>query len=186
MEDKQIIDLYMQRDESAITETASSYGGYLLSIAFNILYSKEDSDECVNDTYMKAWNVIPPNSPKSLRCFLGRITRNLALNIVEMKSAFKRGSGQAYAALEELEECIPSGESVEEKYDEKALIAILNSFLKSLPQKTRVVFVKKYWYMDSVKGIAASTGLTESNVKAILMRTREKLKETLEREGVTL
>lgn len=186
MEEKQIIDLYMQRDESAITETASSYGGYLLSIAFNILYSKEDSDECVNDTYMKAWNVIPPNNPESLRCFLGRITRNLSLNMLEAKNALKRGKGQVYAVLEELEECIPSGDSVEETADENALIGILNRFLSELPQKTRTVFVKKYWYMDSVKEIAASTGLTESNIKAILMRTREKLKKVLTEEGVSV
>ncbi|MBD5117235.1 MAG: RNA polymerase sigma factor [Ruminococcaceae bacterium] len=186
MEDKQIIDLYMQRNESAISETASSYGGYLSKLAFNILYSKEDSEECVNDTYMKAWNVIPPNSPKNLRCFLGKITRNLALNIVEMKNAFKRGNGQVYAALEELEECIPSGESVEEKYDEKALISVINGFMKTLPRRTRVVFVKKYWYMASINEIAALTGLTESNVKAILMRTREKLRKTLQREGIML
>lgn len=186
MEDREIVNLYWRREEQAITETASKYGSRLSKIAFNILYSREDAGECVNDTYMKAWNSIPPNDPHSLLCFLGRITRNLSLNMLEAKSALKRGKGQVYAALEELEECIPSGDSVEETADENALIGILNRFLSELPQKARTVFVKKYWYMDSVKEIAASTGLTESNVKGILMRTREKLKKVLAEEGVSV
>lgn len=112
MEDKEIIELYFERNEQAIAETAAKYGSLLSRIAGNILRNKEDGEECVNDTYLKAWNTIPPNRPDSMSCYLGRITRNLALNVLESKNALKRGKGRAGAALEELEECIPSEESV--------------------------------------------------------------------------
>ena len=186
MDDQYIIDLYFARDEAAIAETERKYGNYLSSVAYNILADREDTKECVNDTYYKAWNTIPPNKPQVLRCFLAKITRNLSLNLVEMKNTLKRGKGQLAAALEELEECIPSPQNVENEADENSLTEFINAFLSTLPKKKRIVFVKKYWYLDSIRDIAASTGLSESNVKTILMRTRAKLKKALEEEGVTL
>lgn len=186
MDDQQIITLYFARDEAAISETSRKYGNYLSAVAYNILSDREDAKECVNDTYYKAWNTIPPQKPQKLRCFLAKITRNLSLNIIEMKNTVKRGSGQLSAALEELEECIPAPVNVEKEADEDSLTEFLNAFLFSLPKKKRIVFVKKYWYLDSIKDIAASTGLSESNVKSILMRTRIKLKKALEQEGIIL
>lgn len=186
MDDNFIISLYFARNESAITETDKKYGSYLSAVAYNILSDREDSKECVNDTYLQAWNTIPPHNPQKLKCFLAKITRNLSLNIIDMKNAVKRGNGKLAAALEELEDCIPAPQSVEKEADEDSLTEFLNAFLFSLPKKKRIVFVKKYWYLDSIKDIAASTGLSESNVKSILMRTREKLKKELEREEITL
>lgn len=186
MEDKEIIELYFRRDEGAIAETASKYGGLLSRIAGNILRNTEDEKECVNDTYLKAWNTIPPNEPRSLPCYLGRITRNMALNMLERKNALKRGNGHIEAALEELEECIPSKDSVQEKAEENALTEIINKFLEDLPKKSRVIFVKKYWYMESVKEIASELKIGESSVKVTLMRTRQKFKEYLEKEGVDI
>lgn len=186
MEDNEIIELYFERNEQAIAETAAKYGSLLSRIAVNILRNKEDGEECVNDTYLKAWNTIPPNKPDSMSCYLGRITRNLALNVLESKNALKRGKGRAGAALEELEECIPSEESVQEMAEEKALIETINRFLEALPKKSRVIFVKKYWYMESVKEIAAELKIGESSVKITLMRTRKKLREYLESEGIEI
>ena len=186
MDDNLIISLYFARNESAITETDKKYGSYLSAVAYNILSDREDSKECVNETYFQAWNTIPPHSPQKLKCFLAKITRNLSLNIIDMKNTVKRGNGQLAAALEELEECIPSPQNVEKEIDEKSLTEFLDAFLFSLPKKSRIVFIKKYWYLDSIKDISASTGYSESNIKSILMRTRKKLKKALEQEGVTL
>ena len=186
MDDNLIIDLFFARDESAITETDKKYGNYLSAVAFNILSNSEDTQECVNDTYFKAWNIIPPHNPQKFKCFLAKITRNLSLNIIEKNNTLKRGKGQLSCALEELEECIPSQRSVETEIDENSLAEFLNAFLFSLPKKTRIVFVKKYWYLDSIKEIEDSTGLTESNIKTILFRTRKKLRKALEQEGIVL
>lgn len=186
MDDNLIIDLYFARDESAITETDKKYGNYLSAVSYNILSSSEDAKECVNDTYFKAWNAIPPHSPKKLKCFLAKITRNLSLNVVNKKNTFKRGEGRLTEALDELEECIPASRSIEDEIDEKSLSEFLNKFLFSLSKKTRIVFVKKYWYLDSIKDISASTGLAESNIKSILLRTRKKLRKALEQEGIVL
>lgn len=186
MDDQQIIDLYWARSENAITETAHKYGPYCHSIAYHILYSKEDSEECVNDTYWKAWGAMPPQRPNQLRTFLGKITRNLSLNRWEKHTAEKRGAGQVPLALDELAECVPAPDSVERTVDDLALTELLNDFLSGLPVQTRRIFMRRYWYLCSVKEIAADCAVSESKVKTTLFRTRNKLKQHLEKEGVAL
>lgn len=185
VEDRSIIDLYFERSEAAITETQIKYGKYCHYIAYNILNSKEDAEECVNDTYEKAWNSIPPARPERLSAFLGRITRNIALNRLVHAGAKKRYAG-IEMILDEVEEFIPDTGENEDVTDTILLKDVLNRFLRSLPGQTRIIFVRRYWYMGSVKEISKELGLTESNVKVILLRTRQKLKDTLEKEGVTI
>lgn len=186
MEDSQIIELFWKRSQSAIEETARKYGRYCHTIAFNILHSHEDSEECVNDAYLNAWKAMPPQRPNRLSTFLGKITRNLALKRWEGCKAEKRGAGQTALALDELSECIPASESVERRVDDLALAEILNGFLVSLPQERRRIFMRRYWYLDSIKEIAASYGLSESKVKMSLLRSREALKHILAKEGIDL
>lgn len=186
MEDSEIIALYFSRDERAIKETADKYGKLLLKIAGNILCSGDDAEECVNDTYLKAWNVIPPKEPECLRSFIAKITRNNAINMLEKRTALKRGQGRMNTVLEELEECIPSDKTVEDGVDERELTELLNKFLKGLPKKTRVIFIKKYWGLYGVKDIAKEMKISESSVKTTLFRARQKLKELLTAEGVIL
>ena len=186
MEDSKIIRLYWERSEQAISETAKKYGRYCHFIALNILCNESDSEECVNDTYLRVWNCIPPKQPNRLQTFLGKITRNLALNRYEKQSAKKRGGGQIPLILDELGECISSAACTENIVDEIVIKDALDAFLKSLPVHTRKIFVRRYWYMDSVKEIAAAYGLTENKVCVTLFRTRAKLKELFEKEGITL
>lgn len=186
MDDGQIIELYCERSENAISETANKYGRYCHTIAYNILHNNEDSEECVNDTYMRAWGVMPPQRPNRLSTFLGKITRNLALNQYEKYSAEKRGSGQMPLALEELQICVPDSGSVEQAIEDAALTEIFNCFLAVLPIGTRKVFMRRYWYVSTIKEIASEYGFSESKVKMILLRARNELKHFLEKEGVTL
>lgn len=186
MDDHRIIKLYMERSEQAISETAQKYGRYCHYIAFNILHNDSDSEECVNDTYLRTWNSIPPKQPNRLQTFLGKITRNLALNRYEKQSAEKRGGGQVPIILDELGECIPSEACTENIVDELVVKDVLNSFLDELPIEIRKIFVRRYWYMDSIKDIALEYGLSESNVSVTLFRTREKLKGLFEKEGIVL
>lgn len=184
MDDRQIIALYNERSEAALSETAKKYGRYCRSIAYNILSNEEDCEECVNDTWLKAWENIPPQCPDSLPAFLGRITRNLALNRYKHNTREKRGGGQTPLVLEELADCIPGGSNAETAAEEALLVDVLNRFLDGLPVQKRKIFLRRYWYMSSVKEIAADFGLSESNVKMTLLRTRSKLKQTLEKEGI--
>lgn len=186
MEDRQIIDLFWKRSQNAISETAKKYEKYCYYIAFNILHSREDSEECVNDTYLKAWENIPPKRPERLSAFLGKITRNLSINRVKHRTARKRGKGQYEIALEELQECIPSLNSVEKAMEDKALVDLFNRFLEGLTIEKRKVFMRRYWYFSQVKDIATEYGMSESKVKMSLMRTRKELKDFLEKEGVVL
>lgn len=186
MEDWQIVDLFWKRSESAITETAKKYEKYCYYIAFNILHSKEDSEECVNDTYLRAWGSIPPQRPEKLSVFLGKITRNLSINRFKHRTAWKRGKGHYVMALEELQECIPSMTSVEQAMEDKALVELFNRFLGGLPLEKRKIFMRRYWYFSQVKDIATEYGMSESKVKMSLMRTRKELKDFLEKEGVVL
>ena len=186
MDEKQIIDLYWARSESAIAETAKKYGKFCHSIAYNILASHEDSDECVNDTYLKAWNAIPPRRPNKLSAFLGKITRNLALKRYDMYTAEKRGGGQVPLAWEELAECIPDTDSVEQMVDDRILADKINVFLSRLPAEARMIFLRRYWNLSTVKEIAAVYGISESKVKMSLLRTRRKLRSFLEQEGIEL
>ena len=186
MEDKEIIELYNERSELAITETANKYGKYCYYIAHNILYNMQDSEECVNDTYLNAWNSIPPHNPDKLSTFLGKITRNLALNRYKYYNRQKRGDGQTSIVLDELLECVPATSSTEQAVEEKILVEVLNCFLDDLPEEKMKIFMRRYWYMSSIKEIADDFEMSESKVKMILSRNRNKLKQILEKEGITL
>ncbi len=184
MNDREIIDLYWARAEQAITETARRYGRYCHAIAYNILHSREDSEECVNDTWLRAWEAMPPHRPERLDTFLGKITRNLALNRWEKAAAAKRGSRQVAVAIEELHDCLPAADNIEHALDSMALTEALNRFLAAMPAETRRIFIQRYWYMRSIKSIAAELGAGESKVKMALLRARAELKQYLEKEGI--
>lgn len=186
MDDKQIIDLYWARSENAIMQTANKYGRYCHYIAFNILHNDEDSKECVNDTYLKAWNAMPPQRPNRLSVFLGKITRNLSLDRYKRYNAEKRGYGQITYVLDELKACVPADDNVEQIVDDVVLTEVLNRFLASLPAETRIIFMRRYWYFCSIKDIAADLKVSESKVKMSLLRSRDKLRHLLEREGIAL
>lgn len=183
MDDKAIVELYFARSEKAISETANKYGGYCYSIANNILSNKEDSEESVNDTYLAAWNNMPPRHPSILATFLGKITRYISLDRWKSRSAYKRGGGEVTLALEELDEFLSSGESTEEVVEKKELIRSINRFLDNLPETERNLFVCRYWYLDPVQQIADRHGFTLSKTASMLRRTREKLCKQLKKEG---
>ena len=181
MEDSKIIDLYFERSESAIQETQSKYGRYCYYIAYHILYDDSDAEECVNDTYLNVWNAIPPQRPKDFRSFIGKITRNLALNRYNYNNAQKRAS-VFDVALDELNNCVLGKDfSIE---DEVILKEIINRFVGSLPKKNRIIFLQRYWYFCPIKDISANLGITENNVKVILHRVREQFKNYLKKQGV--
>ena len=186
MEDTQIVDLYFVRDEQAINETAYKYGKYLFTIANNILLSRPDAEEAVNDTYMGAWCSIPPHRPNRLSTYLGKITRRCSLEKWKASHAQKRGGGEVTLALEELEDCIPGKDSPQTQMEQKELIQSINAFIKTLPETEQRVFVYRYWYLTPVKSIAYDFGFSESKVKSMLSRTRTKLKHHLEKEGIFL
>ncbi len=186
MEDNKIIDLYWQRDESAIEETQKKYDGYCYSIAYHILSNSEDSRECVSDTYLGAWNAMPPARPNVLRTFLGRITRNLALKIVRAYSAAKRGGGEYDLALDEILEMVAAPSNAESHLEEEALGEAINGFLGGLAPDERKVFLCRYWYFDSIEEIAGRFGFGSSKVKMMLKRTRDRLKEHLKSEGIEI
>lgn len=185
MEDQQIVDLYFARSESAITETDRKYGRYCHSIAYNILEDHEDAKEIVNDTYLKAWNTIPPNRPDPLKPYVGMISRHLSLDRYEEYHTQKRG-GQVPLVLEELAECIPDNDSREDIGESVALKDALAKFIRSLPDKTQLIFLRRYWYASSVAEIAEEYGMRENSVNVLLHRTRKKLKDHLQKEGFDL
>jgi RNA polymerase sigma-70 factor (ECF subfamily) len=183
VDDSKIVELYWQRNENAINETNSKYGAYCYTIADNILHNKEDSEECVSDTWLKAWNAIPPTRPLKLQLFLAKITRNLSFNRFNAKSAEKRGSGEISLVLEELAECIASESDVESEYISKELGKCINAFVRTLPERDCNIFVRRYFFTESISAIASRYGLTDNNVMVILSRTRKKLKTHLIKEG---
>lgn len=184
MEDKQIVDLYWQRDEVAITETQSKYGHYCHTVAYNILHDREDSEEVVNDTWLGAWNAMPPHHPEILSVFLGKIARRLSLKRWRDKTAKKRGGGEFPLALDELEECIPAAYCIDEIQDIKELTKIIDKFLGTLSDDERRVFVCRYWYFDSIRDISLRFEFSQSKVKMMLKRIREKLLAKLGKEGI--
>ena len=186
MDDNHIVDLYWERSEAAISETDKKYGRYCHYIAYNILFNNEDSQECVNDTYLKAWKTIPPYRPRGLAAFLGRLTRNISINRYKYINADKRSDGQIPLVLDELQECGPAREDADNVLEDMALAAVFNRFLSDLPEEARNIFMRRYWYMCSVKEIAGDYSITESKVKMSLMRSRNHLKQLLEEEGVVL
>ena len=184
LSDVGIIDLYWKRNEQAISLTQEKYGRYCNAVAFNILGNPEDADECEHDTYLAAWNAIPPDNPSSLRAYLAKITRNLSITLLRSRSAQKRGGGEATLSLQELEGCIPSSRGFDEEMDARHLAELLNQFLRQLPEDERNVFVCRYWRCDSVASIAKQYSFGESKVKMMLLRTRTNLRKYLEKEGV--
>lgn len=184
MEDSRIVELYWQRSEAALEETERKYGRWCFSIARNILLDDEDARECVNDTYLGAWNSMPPHRPEALRAYLGKIARRVSLNKLRGRHALRRGGGAAELSLEELEECVPSGRSIDEGVEAARLAEIINGFLETLPAEERRIFLRRYWYFDPISDIAARFGYGESKVKMKLKRTRDKLLECLREEDV--
>ncbi len=185
MTDNEMIELYFARSESAIEETDRKYGSFVRSLTYGILGSAEDSEECVNDTYVRLWELIPPERPERFRAFIARIARNLALNMLERMSAKKRG-GRYAACYDELSETIPSPDTVEKAVEDKELSGLLDRFVRSLAREKQLIFLKRYWYMRAVSEIADEMNISESKVKMSLHRTREKLREFLEKEGVRI
>ena len=183
MEDARIIDLYWQRDESAISETAAKYGKYLHSISYGILRNEEDAEECVSDTYAGAWQAMPPHRPSVLSAFLGKITRRISISLWRKRSAEKRGGGETALALDELEECVSGEGDAESEAERRELREKLNAFLRALPPTERQVFLRRYWFMDPVADIAGRFACSESRIKSMLYRTRKKLRAMLEEEG---
>lgn len=183
MEDSQIIELYWQRNADAISETSDKYGAYCFSIANHILQSAEDSEECVNDTWLRAWNAIPPQKPSVLRLFLARITRNLSFDRFNAKNAEKRGGGEIALVLDELRECLGGDTDTEAAFEAKELRKSIQLFVRALPERDGNVLVRRYFFAEPIADIAKRYGLTENNVMVILSRTRGKLKTYLLKEG---
>lgn len=182
MEDSTIVALFWARDEQAIAASDEKYGRYCTTVAMNILGEKEAVEECVNDTWLHAWNAIPPARPSVLRAFFGRITRNLSFDRYRRMHAGKRGGGEMEAILSELEECV-SGGSVEAEIDRRELAGAINGFLRELPERKRVIFVCRYWYGDSVSDVARRFGMKRSAAAMTLLRIREQLKDYLLERG---
>lgn len=185
MDDQAIIGLYCDRSEQAISETAVKYGKYCFGIAFNILSNKEDSEESVNDTYLAAWNNIPPWRPSVLSTFLGKLTRNISLNRWKSRRVYKRGGDEVTLALDELGDCISTGESTEDVFEKKELARSVGRFVAGLGDTERRVFIRRYWYLDSVQDIADSFGYSQSKAASMLHRIRGKLRKHLEKEGLS-
>ncbi len=183
MEDDQIVELYWQKDTNAISETANKYGAYCFVIADNILHSAEDSEECVNDTWLHAWNAIPPQRPNVLRLFLARITRNLSFDRFNARNAEKRGNGEIDLVVDEFGECLGGGTDTEAVYEAIELRESIRRFVRTLPEREGNVLVRRYFFVEPVAEIAKRYGLTENNVMVILSRTRKKLKAHLLKEG---
>lgn len=186
MEDTEIINLYWERNDKAIQETALKYGGYCKAIAKNILGNHEDAEECVNDTYLHTWNSIPSHRPQVLATYLGKITRNLSLDRFRHRCADKRGGGEIELVLEELRECVSGGDSVVQEVEKHELVQTINGFLDALPQKKCTIFLWRYWYVVPVSEIAVRLGMSEGNVSVTLTRIRSKLKRYLKERGYDL
>ena len=186
MEDSEIIRLYWERSEQAIRESEMKYGPYCRAIARNILPIPEDAEETVSDTWLRAWNSIPPQKPQRLSAFLGRITRNLAFDRWRRMSAEKRGGGGLDLVLEELAECVSGSCTAEEALEQQTLGEALNSFLATLPREKRQLFLGRYWYAQSVGELAKQSGMTAGAVSVTLHRLRAKLREYLSERGFEL
>ena len=184
--EREIIALYQSRDENAVRMTAETMGKYCYSIAFNVLNSREDAEECVNDTYLAVWNSIPPAEPVSLKSFVSSITRNLALNRYKEQHRDKRGGGQVPLALEELSEVVSDTEDVTANYEKKELLEHISAFLRKCSPRDRGLFLDRYIRLEPTPVLAKQYGVKEAQVLLILSRTRKKLKAHLEKEGYTL
>ena len=185
MEDVGIVRLFLGRDEGALREAGEKYGRMMGRLARNVVGNESDAEECVSDALLAAWNSIPPHKPEKLGPYLARLTRNVSLKRLRRNTAAKRGGGVALLSLGELEECIPGGDGIAEDLAEEGEAArVINEFLSGESRTKRVIFVRRYWHMDTVPDIAAMTGYSEGKIKMILMRMRKKLREKLEKEGI--
>lgn len=180
MDDQGIIELYFARDENAISETMKSYNGRLLRFAMHFLSDKRDAEECVNDTYVRAWDTIPPNRPDNFFAYLAALCRNAALDVIKKNTALKR-SAQLVELTQEMNECIPDNSNITDERSEE-LSECINGFLADLPKDKRAVFLGRYWYNESIADIAKRTGFSQSNVKTMLYRMREGLRAYIERK----
>ncbi|MBP3205121.1 MAG: sigma-70 family RNA polymerase sigma factor [Lachnospiraceae bacterium] len=185
MEDSKIIELYFQRDEQAISETDRKYGALCHTIALHILSDEQDAQECVNDAYHRVWKSIPPQKPDNLKCWLGRVVRNIALDLWRKNHRQKRYSGMELI-LEEMEECIPAGGTVEDHLEELELGRLISDWLHTLSPKNRVLFIRRYWNGEPVKDVAKILGMNANKAAGRLYRLRNGLREYLEKEGVNL
>lgn len=183
MNDNEIVALFLNRDESAVKSALEKYKSYLMMIAENITGSREDAEECVNDALMNAWESIPPNKPEMLSTYLGKLTRNIAINRRKSRLTEKRGRGEATVAFEELSELIKGSDNVEQEFDRRELSKEINAFLEQLPDYKRILFVRRYWYCESVKTIAAELGMSETSASVTLHRLRDKLRVHLRKRG---
>ncbi len=183
MKDEDIVQLYWDRSEDAIRQTEAKYGRYLMTVSNHILNDREDCRECLNDTYLSAWNTMPKNRPAVLSAYLAKIIREISIDLYRKKKSKKRILSEYSVSLSELNEVIPGDSTPDEEFDKKLLDTAVNTFVKSLSKKERIVFIGRYFYFDSLKEIAAYSDLTEVNVKSILFRTRKKLKVYLRKEG---
>ena len=183
MDDNRIVELYWVRDEAAIAETDAKYGRFCYGVAYGILRDVPDAEESVNDTYLAAWNAMPPHRPDILRTFLGKLARRVSISRWRREHAEKRGGGQTALALEELSWCVADGAKIDERVELAELGSVIDSFLRSQPETQRKVFVCRYWYCDSIEDIASRFGFGRGRVKSMLFRTREKLAARLVEEG---
>lgn len=183
MDDKEIVRLFTERNEKALAAVGEKYRSYLMKVAENITYSREDAEEIVNDVLMKAWELIPPHDPERLSVFLGKLARNEAISRRRTAAAEKRGSGEIPLMLDEMSEIIPDGSSVEREHEYKELMSEISAFLRKQPPLKRDMFVCRYWYCMSVRQLCERFGVTESKVTVTLCRTRAKLKEHLRKRG---
>ena len=186
MDDTKIVQLYWDRNEQAIPVTADKYGNYCTSIAKNILGNREDAKECVNDTYLNAWNSMPPHRPSILSTFLGKITRNLSIKRYKYNIADKRGGGQLPVVLDEISNLVSETDDVEQEFNSKELIKAIDTFLGTLSAEKRGIFIRRYWYFDSISDIANRFGTTENNISVTLNRLRLKLHTYLLERGFEL
>ncbi|KIR03763.1 RNA polymerase sigma factor RpoE [Lachnospiraceae bacterium TWA4] len=174
------------RDEGSIVEIESNYKNYCEKVIRNILGCNEDVEECLNDTWLKAWNSIPPNRPSNLATYLGKLARNTAIDYLRKSTRLQRGGTDYEVALQELQETLPSSKSVEAEIDEKELTNSINQFLKTISSVDRNIFICRYWYVESIDCIAKMSGFSKSKIKSNLFRTRKKLKKYLEKEGYSI
>mgnify|MGYP003307173438 CR=1 FL=1 len=186
MQDFEIVELYWKRDERAIAETEKKYANYLSKIAYNVLSDHEDSKEMVNETYLRAWNSMPINRPNNLATYLGRITRQLSIDIYRMKNRDKRKNSEFTSSLDEIKEVLSTGNTTESQMDAIILARYIGEYLQKISAQNRVIFICRYYYLDSIKDIADYYGMSQSRVKSILHRTRRGLKSHLEKEGIWL
>ncbi len=184
MEDQQIVDLYWRRDESAVEETDKKYNHYLKKIAYNVLFDIEDSMESVNDTYLKAWHAIPPHKPEVLSTFLGKIARQVSIDLFRKRNSQKRQASEYTLSLSELEECVGTNSTPEQHVELKALADAISTYLRTLSAQSRNIFICRYYYLDSIRDIAAYYSASQSKIKSNLFRSRNGLKAYLEKEGM--